>query len=171
MNIESKPVIDETGALFAGFASAFRYPEDGNGWLSCSEFLEAFDKGTSDTAVSLNESAYVNVEASTVFEELVRFYEHFGLRRQKGAELPDHLSVQLEFLHFLYELNHAGASRGEDTQAVIRAQRDFIDRHLRRLLSGMQDAWTAKDLPETRASNMLKECREFVEAHRVTLDS
>lgn len=171
MNSESKCNIDESGALFAGFAAAFRYPEDRNSWLSGAEFLEAFDKSASDAAVSLNESAYVNVEASTVFEELVRFYEHFGLRRQKDAELPDHLSVQLEFMHFLYELNHAGTSRGEDTQAVIRAQRDFIDRHLLRLLSGMQEAWTAKALPETRASNMLKECREFVEAHRVTLDS
>jgi DMSO reductase family type II enzyme chaperone len=171
MNIESKPVIDETGALFAGFATAFRYPEGGCSWLSGAEFLEAFDKSASDEAVSLNESAYVNVEASAVFEELVRFYEHFGLRRLEGAELPDHLSVQLEFMHFLCELHHAGARRGEDPQAVVRAQRDFIDRHLRRLLSGMQEAWAAKALPETRASKMLKECREFVEAHRVTLDS
>jgi nitrate reductase assembly molybdenum cofactor insertion protein NarJ len=31
---------------------------------------------------------------------LVRFYGHFGLAREERAELPDHVTVELEFMHF-----------------------------------------------------------------------
>jgi DMSO reductase family type II enzyme chaperone len=64
------------------------------------------------------------------WEELVRFYEFFGLNLAAyGDRLPDHLSVQLEFLHFLAFCEVE--STGKDCITDYRlAQRDFLARHL-----------------------------------------
>ena len=66
-----------------------------------------------------------------VMEEAVRFYEHFGLGLpDPRPELPDHLTVCLEFLHFLAfretELRRAAA----DPSDFVRAQRDFLERQV-----------------------------------------
>ena len=155
----------EASALYAGFAAAFRYPEEG-GWLSGPEFLEAFDPGVTADATSLNEASSAGIETSALFEELVRFYEHFGLRRLEKAGLPDHLGVELDFMHFLCELQQAAEARGEDVGAVTTAQRDFLDRHVLRLLAGVHGQ---RKESEDKASHLVRECRDFVESHREAL--
>ncbi|MCK9285262.1 MAG: molecular chaperone TorD family protein [Rhodocyclaceae bacterium] len=156
----------ETSALYAGFAASFRYPEETGGWLSGPEYIEAFDLAANSAATSLNEASYVDLDASVLFEELVRFYEHFGLRRQENAELPDHLAVELEFMHFLCELEQAAAARGEAVSAVNAAQRDFLDRHVLRLLNGVLSKFIDH---EGKAALLVRECLEFLDAHRGTL--
>lgn len=165
MNAVCDNVLAETSVLYASFAASFRYPEAG-GWLSGPEYLEAFDPGASSTATSLNEASHVELEASVLFEELVRFYEHFGLRRQEQAGLPDHLAVELEFMHFLSELEQAAVARGEDVAAVHAAQRDFLDRHVLRLLEGALGGCNAR---EGRAAQLVGECLEFAASHRQQL--
>ncbi|MDP3939244.1 MAG: molecular chaperone TorD family protein [Deltaproteobacteria bacterium] len=64
-----------------------------------------------------------------VMEECLRFYDHFGLGLpEPRPELPDHLTVALEFLHYLTfrqaEALRASAPCGD----YVRAQRDFLDR-------------------------------------------
>jgi DMSO reductase family type II enzyme chaperone len=71
-----------------------------------------------------------------IMEEVVRFYDHFGVTIADDAvETPDHLTVELEFIHCLAygeaELN----ARGEDSSHYARARRDFIARHPGRLVS------------------------------------
>jgi DMSO reductase family type II enzyme chaperone len=170
MNAITEPGIGEPSALFAAFSAAFRYPGDGRGWLSGPEFLAAFDPGASEGAVSLNEGAYANIDISSVFEELVRFYEHFGLRRHEKAELPDHLSVELEFMHFLCELEVAASSNGDANREALRslhaAQRDFLDRHLLRLLRGVREKRGGMD---DGATLLVRECLDFSEAFRAAL--
>jgi DMSO reductase family type II enzyme chaperone len=65
-----------------------------------------------------------------VMEEAVRFYNHFGLTPgEQQKELPDHLTTELDFLHFLSCGEHERGSRGEPATAYVLAQRDFIARH------------------------------------------
>lgn len=156
----------ETSAIYAGFASAFLYPENDQGVLSKTEYLESFDPSASSDAVSLREASYANIEASALFEELVRYYEHFGLTRRQDVELPDHLSIELEFMHFLCELERHAPIGSADTDSVWRAQRDFIDRHVLRLLSGLQQARKGK---QERADELVQSCAEFVQSHRLAL--
>jgi DMSO reductase family type II enzyme chaperone len=70
-----------------------------------------------------------------VMEDLLRFYEHFGLALSlERRELPDHLTVELEFLHYLTFKEVAALTRGLDPSPYRRAQRDFLERHPTRWL-------------------------------------
>ena len=76
-------------------------------------------------------------------EEVARFYEHFGYRLGDDyAWRPDHLSVLLEFMHFLSW--HESQSGDAALIAGLRsAQRDFCQRHL---------AWWVGDLADNVAT-------------------
>lgn len=63
-------------------------------------------------------------------EELVRFYDHFGYALSEHfAWQPDHLSVLLEFMHYLC-WHEAQAASDEEALAYQLAQADFTQRHL-----------------------------------------
>jgi DMSO reductase family type II enzyme chaperone len=63
-------------------------------------------------------------------EEVIRFYNYFGLSMaETPRELPDHLTTELEFLHFLTFREAEALQRGETADSYRRAQRDFIARH------------------------------------------
>ena len=64
-----------------------------------------------------------------IMEELVRFYEHFGLRPQPGDQ-PDHLCAQFEFMHYLAFKEVAALASGGPAGAYVLAQRDFLSRRL-----------------------------------------
>lgn len=156
----------DASVIYAAYARAFRYPEDENCVLSPSEYMAAFDQGASSSALSVRESTYVEIDSSGLFEELVRFYEHFGLRRNEDADLPDHIGVELEFMHFLCELEHHAVLEGQDVAPVRRAQRDFIDRHLKRLLRGLSQGMLTRT---GNAAELVKSCADFVDSHRDAL--
>lgn len=156
----------DASPIYAGYARAFRYPEDEDHVLSPSEYIAAFDQGASTSAVSIHEATYVDLDSSGLFEELVRFYEHFGLRRNEDAELPDHFGVELEFMHFLCELEHHGGLTGQDVTSVRKAQRDFIDRHIQRLLRGLAQGLLGR---RGKAVDLVNSCADFVESHRQAL--
>lgn len=152
------------GSLYAGLAATFRYPAPGQAHvLDAAEYLRAFDPAVSPTAVSLRESSYVDGEGSSVLEELVRFYEFFGLRRRQDALLPDHLSVELEFMHFLSTLESTDEP-GRDTASLRRAQRDFLDRHLSRLIEAIAACGVELDSPTAREA--VAACHSLVGHHR-----
>jgi DMSO reductase family type II enzyme chaperone len=82
-----------------------------------------------------------------LMEELVRFYEHFGLITQPGDH-PDHLSAELEFMHYLAFKEAAALAHGELVADMRRAQRDFLDRHLCRWLPAVRKRLqSADDIP------------------------
>lgn len=127
---------DLRSAAWRRFAEAFRYPvrsTDGAG----ADYHAAFEPALSREAGSLHEAAYAGEDRSALFEELIRFYGHFGLVREERAELPDHVTVELEFMHFLCWLEHRASERGEDASGVRRAERDFLARHVLRLARGL----------------------------------
>lgn len=162
--------------LYRRLADAFRYPDPARTpSLALPErsenvgaaYVAAFDPAASREACSLHESAYGSLEAPSLFEELVRFYAFFGLVRDEGAELPDHVTVELEFMHFLTYLEAKGLQRDDDVGALRRAQHDFLSRHLSRLASGIAESLRSAD-PHWVA--LTKLMRQTVDADLESLD-
>jgi len=66
--------------------------------------------------------------------QITAFYKHFGLEmdRQEGkSELPDHITAELEFLHFL-TFKESQARESDDRELLtgyLLAQNDFLQRH------------------------------------------
>jgi DMSO reductase family type II enzyme chaperone len=103
------------------------------------EYTRLFDAGAQGTGCSLNGGLQHGPQMK-VMEEAVRFYAHFGLTlTEEQKELPDHLTTQLNFLHFLAYGEHLLESRGESAIAYRLARRDFIARHPGRWLPIMED--------------------------------
>ena len=112
------------------------------------EFTRLFDAGARGTACSLNGGLQVGPQMK-VMEEAVRFYGHFGLTlSEEQKELPDHLTTELNFLHFLALGEHELQAQGAPTTAYRLARRDFIARHPGRWVPIMkQKLQTMKPLP------------------------
>ena len=131
----------ERSAVYGGFAAAFRSGRGGMDVLDETlvppppedadrAFMAAFDPAVSKRAVSLHASAHTERDQTDLYQELIRWYDHFGLKRRDGGELPDHLSVMLEFLQFLTAQEHANAGDAAAVSNLHAAQRDFIERQV-----------------------------------------
>src|SRR5690242_14095299 len=96
----------ERSATYRVLAEAFTYAGAISSAFGISgpDYNDAFDPSVNKDAISLRERAHAEGDQSYLFEELIRFYEFFGLKRDEKAEMPDHLSVELEFMHFLTHL-------------------------------------------------------------------
>lgn len=93
------------------------------------EYTRLFDVGVAGPPCSLYGGLYGGARMKKM-EEAVRFYNHFGLSlSEKPRELPDHLTTQLEFLHYLAFREAEALQAEQDAGAYRRAQRDFIERH------------------------------------------
>lgn len=96
------------------------------------EFTRLFDVGAGGPPCPLYGGLYVGARMKTM-EEVVRFYNHFGLTvSESPRELPDHVTTELEFLHFLAFREAQAIEQGAEPDPFRRAQRDFIARHLGR---------------------------------------
>ncbi len=93
------------------------------------EFTRLFEAGANGPDCPLNGARYCGGTMEPL-EELVRFYDFFGLSLDQSTQgEPDHLVTELEFLHFLtFQEAQLGAA-GEDVSGLLRAQHDFIARH------------------------------------------
>jgi len=129
----------ERSAVYGGFAAAFRSATGGVDVLDETlvppppenadrAFMAAFDPAVSKNAVSLHASAHTDRDQTDLYQELIRWYDHFGLKRRDGGELPDHLSVMLEFLQFLTSQEHANAKDAGAVASLHKAQADFVER-------------------------------------------
>ena len=94
-----------------------------------------FEVGSDGPPVPLRE-ALVAGRPSSTREEIVRFYDFFGFDLQADRQWqPDHLSIELEFVHFLAfrEAAPGGSDSGRSNdlgRALRLGQLDFLDRHL-----------------------------------------
>lgn len=94
------------------------------------EYLRLFEVGLGIPPCPLYGGIYRGGRKA-VMEELTRFYNFFGLSMEQGAgELPDHLTTELEFMHFLAFKELAALQRNEDATSYRRAQADFLERQL-----------------------------------------
>ncbi|MEQ1802070.1 MAG: molecular chaperone TorD family protein [Gammaproteobacteria bacterium] len=93
------------------------------------EYSGLFEVGSQGPPVPIREDLQTGQRAGTR-EEVVRFYEYFGyVLDGKFAWQPDHLSVELEFMHYLCYREAQAASDG-DALSFQLAQADFAARHL-----------------------------------------
>ncbi|MBW2398630.1 MAG: molecular chaperone TorD family protein [Deltaproteobacteria bacterium] len=94
------------------------------------EFTRLFDAGASGPPCPLYGGLYAG-DRMAKMEEAVRFYNHFGLTlSDEQRELPDHITTELEFMHFLAYREVEALQAGVDPGSYRRAQRDFVARNL-----------------------------------------
>jgi DMSO reductase family type II enzyme chaperone len=109
------------------------------------EYTRLFDVGASGPPCPLYGGLYGGARMKTM-EEAVRFYNHFGLTLSESPhELPDHVTTELEFLHFLAFREAQTLEKNEDAGAYRRAQRDFLARHLGRWIPKMRAKLAGED--------------------------
>lgn len=94
-----------------------------------SEFMRLFEVGIAGPNCPLHESKFVAGRV-TVLQDLVRFYNFFDLSAAKARELPDHLRIELDFMHFLTFKEAEALHCSLDPGSFVRAERDFLQRHL-----------------------------------------
>ena len=75
--------------------------------------------------------------------------------------MPDHLSVELEFMHFLTHLENEASGRPDDLASLYRAQHDFIARHLSRLMRGLKSGLKSDNM---QCIELVEECADFIDA-------
>jgi DMSO reductase family type II enzyme chaperone len=96
------------------------------------EYIRLFDLGSGrgKPPCTLYGGEYASRPRLDVMEELVRFYGYFDLAlSDQDRELPDHLSVELEFPHYLAFRESHALEVNADPSPYQRAQADFIEPH------------------------------------------
>lgn len=126
------------------------------------EFVRLFESGPGGPPCPLVEGAW-REDRKVVMKELILFYNHFGLSYAEGAqdERPDHVCLEMEFLHYLTFKELQAVQTGADPSSYRRAERDFLERH--------PLAWMGKAL--ARLEEILERlpedaCREAVAFYR-----
>jgi DMSO reductase family type II enzyme chaperone len=99
------------------------------------EFVRVFDAGPGGPPCPLYEGKYAP-DQKVNMEDLVRFYNHFGLSVAEAPEreLPDHVTAELEFMHYLAFKEVLALQRDEDPAPYCLAEMDFLERHPARWL-------------------------------------
>lgn len=122
------------------------------------EYSDLFEVGSQGPPAPIREDLFTGQKAGTR-EDIVRFYDYFGYRLgDRFAWAPDHLSVELEFMHYL---SFHEATVGEDRLSWQLAQADFAERHLVRWVPQLAAA-VAQLAPGSIYSRVLAALREFV---------
>lgn len=102
------------------------------------EYSGLFEVGSQGPPAPIREDLQTGQRAGTR-EEVVRFYDYFGyVLDEKFAWQPDHLSVELEFMHYLC-FREAEAATAADALSFQLAQVDFAERHLARWIPQLVD--------------------------------
>jgi DMSO reductase family type II enzyme chaperone len=112
----------------------FAVPPLGSGALAVSrddfqaEYNRLFEVGSMGGPPCPLFGGFYDRDRMRVMEELIRFYNYFGLGLAQG-QLPDHITVELEFMHYL-TYKEAEPQQDGGQESYQRAQKDFLDRHL-----------------------------------------
>ncbi|HMM78270.1 MAG TPA: molecular chaperone TorD family protein [Gammaproteobacteria bacterium] len=135
-----------------------------SGSEGAAHYSALFDIGTGRPKIALLERSHDPGRPAlpALWEDLLRYYRYFGLdfARRAGGAPPDHLLLELEFMHYLGFLETAIAGSRDDLR---RAQRDFLERHLARWTGPLAArlAAQAADCPYGALSGLLD---DFVQA-------
>ena len=137
----------ESALCYQHFAELFTYPTTAQ--LQGKElaqrqadYLHNFDCAVNGKGCSLNASDHKCPDRNALFEELLRFYNYYGLSRNERGEQPDHLSMELQFMHFLSTYESECRADARQTEDLRRAQKEFIDRFLFPFCTGIKHKLT-----------------------------
>jgi DMSO reductase family type II enzyme chaperone len=96
------------------------------------EYIRLFDVGAVRPPCPLYGGEWGRSRRSSM-EDALRFYQYFGMKMNEDArELPDHVTVQLEFMQVMAHTEAVTRASKVDPLPVVRAERDFLSRHLAR---------------------------------------
>ena len=107
-------------------AKALTAPADFDAFQS--EYIRLFEVGGRGGAPCPLHSGHYSNDRLRSLEVLVRFYNFFGVQTEQ-AMMPDHVTVELEFMQYLAEAQSEASIR-RDRNSFVRAQADFLDTHL-----------------------------------------
>jgi hypothetical protein len=125
-----------------------------------------FEVGDRGPPLALREELVPGANAAAK-EEVARFYEHFGYELGEAyAWRPDHLSVLLEFMHFLawHEAQPLSADDAGLAAGLRAAQRDFAQRHLAWWLPPLAAAVAAREDGSPPVASALAFAADFIAA-------
>lgn len=127
-----------------------------------------FEVGDRGPPLALREELAPGANAASK-EEVARFYEHFGYELGEDyAWRPDHLSVLLEFMHFLAWHEAQPASAEEEAAGLAAglraAQRDFAQRHIAWWLPAVAAAVAAREDGSPLIAGALALAADFIAA-------
>lgn len=136
------------------------------------EYTRLFDNCSGRPAASLHEKDFSGVDQKKLWEELIRYYEHFGLRYdlKDCKEWPDHIGIELEFLHYLTFLE--ATVPDAMMEDYVAAEGDFLDRHLARWVPGFSRKLGDRDVPSPYSAfgevlaQFIAGDREFIQQRR-----
>lgn len=110
------------------------------------DYIESFEVGAAGPPCPLYAGVYLGGR-NQVWEELIRFYNLFGLHLSpENRDLPDHISTELEFMHFLAWKDVVSGS-AKATASLQIAQRDFLERQLFKWLAPLAKRAEKKGAP------------------------
>lgn len=92
------------------------------------DYVTTFEVGVGRPFCPLYEGSHRSGRMK-LMEDIVRFYEHFGLKPQPGDQ-PDHLCAEFEFMHYLAFKEAVALAHSDPVTDVRLAQLDFLQRHL-----------------------------------------
>jgi DMSO reductase family type II enzyme chaperone len=103
------------------------------------EYIRLFDVGAAGPPCPLYGGMYVG-DRMKVMEDATRFYNFFQLRLVSPLrELPDHVTTELEFMHYLTFQEVEALRSNLDVASLWRAERDFLSRHLCRWVPRLRE--------------------------------
>ncbi|MBI5506347.1 MAG: molecular chaperone TorD family protein [Deltaproteobacteria bacterium] len=130
-----------------------------------SEYIRLFDVGAAGPPCPLYGGVYIGDRMKNM-EEATRFYNYFELRLSPEVrELPDHITTELEFLHYLTFREAEIGQHGGDVSSLLRAERDFLERHLCRWVPRLRER-LAKQKPAVFFAALVDFAIAFFEADR-----
>lgn len=126
------------------------------------QYSGLFEVGNDGPPVPIREDLRTGQRGGTR-EDLVRFYGFFKYSLgERFAWAPDHLSVELEFMHFLcYREATADSDSSGDALSYQLAQFDFAERHLVNWVPGLADT-VAATAPDSLYARVARVVSEFV---------
>ncbi|ABW66007.1 molecular chaperone TorD family protein [Desulfosudis oleivorans] len=136
-------------------------------------FIRLFEAGPGDPPCPLIEGKYVkDSNRRAIFEDLIRFYNHFGLSYAEGAheDRPDHVIYEMEFMHYICFLTLRAGQQEKSIEDLLLAQRDFLKHHLLKWAGKLAErvAEVVNDIPEDYAgtfyTNVARLLARFIEA-------
>ncbi|MCP4089441.1 MAG: hypothetical protein GY746_06570 [Gammaproteobacteria bacterium] len=125
------------------------------------EYSGLFEVGSDGPPVPIREDLHRNQPAG-VREDIVRFYEYFGYGLEDNfAWSPDHLSIELEFMHFLCFQEAEMSINDGDALSFQLAQKDFSERHLVNWVSGLAEK-IIEQQPDSLYGRLVAAMSEFL---------
>lgn len=109
-------------------------------------YLSAFETNVPDPSASLYEGSHVQrSNRPALLLELKGFYHNFGLEMDASVnDLEDTLTAEFEFMQFLSAKQAQAENEQMAPTPYLRAQRDFLERHLAAWLPSLREEVSAK---------------------------